>query len=69
MEALKKRGGGGARISKQNNDVYIYIVAGFFYFYLLFISHCPLLFSNNIAIHHKKLYANPSQQLRTIKTN
>ena len=41
----------------------------FIYFYLLFISHWPLLFCNNIAIHCKMLYANLSQQLHTIKTN
>ena len=41
----------------------------FIYFYLLFISHCLLLFCNNIAIRRKMLYANPSQQLHTIKTN
>ena len=40
-----------------------------FLFYLLFISHWPLLFYNNIAIHCKMLYANLSQQLHTIKTN
>ena len=43
---------------------------GFFiHFYLLFISHCSLLFCNNIAIQCKMFYANPSQLLNTIKTN
>ena len=41
----------------------------FIYFYLLFISHCSLLFCNNIAMHCKMFYANPSQQLHTTKTN
>ena len=66
MDALKKRGAG---IPLRYYDVSIYIVAGFFiYFYLLFISHWPLSFCNNIAI-HCKMYANLSQQLHTIKTN
>ena len=46
------------------NLIYFYL-----FFYLLFISHWPLLFYNNIAIHCKMLYANLSQQLHTIKTN
>ena len=32
----------------------------FIFIYLLFISHWPLLFYNNIAIHCKMLYANLS---------
>ena len=41
----------------------------FIYFYLLFISHCSLLFCNNTAMHCKMFYANPSRQLHTTKTN
>ena len=79
---LKKKGKAGLRngylkkgagISLRNYDGYIYIVAGFFFvfvfIYLLFVSHWPLLFYNDIAIHCKMLHANLSQQLHTIETN
>ena len=41
----------------------------FIHFYLLFISHCSLLFCNKTAMHCKMFYANPSRQLHTTKTN